>query len=66
MTIDEAIIHCEEVAIQKLKNSNDTQCIKCGEEHIQLAKWLKELKEYKSKESQEGQACNCGQANRLE
>lgn len=50
MTIDEAIIHCEEVATQKLKNENNAKCVQCGEEHVQLAKWLKELKDYKSRE----------------
>lgn len=53
MTIDEAIIHCEEVATRKLKNENNAKCVQCGEEHVQLAKWLKELKDYKSRESQE-------------
>lgn len=51
MTIDEAIIHCEEVAIQKLKNGNNAKCVQCGEEHVQLAKWLKELNDYKSREN---------------
>ena len=50
MTIDEAIIHCEEVAIRNLKNENNAKCVQCGEEHVQLAKWLKELKAYKSME----------------
>ena len=50
MTIDEAIIHCEEVAIRQLKNENNAKCVRCGKEHVQLAKWLKELKAYKSRE----------------
>ena len=50
MTIDEAIIHCEEVAIRNFKNENNAKCVQCGEEHVQLAKWLKELKDYKSRE----------------
>ena len=37
MTLEEAIDHCEEVAKK--------ECGKCAEEHLQLAKWLKELKE---------------------
>ena len=37
MTLDEAIIHCEDVA--------NSKCDKCGEEHRQLAEWLKELKQ---------------------
>ena len=39
MTLDEAIKHCEEVA--------DTKCNECGNEHRQLAEWLKELKQLK-------------------
>lgn len=42
MTLDEAIIHCEEVA-QTCENAE------CGAEHRQLAKWLRELKAYKNK-----------------
>ena len=42
MTLDEAIIHAEEIA--------DSKCDKCGQEHRQLASWLKELKEYKERE----------------
>ncbi|MBO7731373.1 MAG: hypothetical protein J6S67_02420 [Methanobrevibacter sp.] len=42
MTLDEAIIHAEEVA--------DSRCDKCGYEHAQLAEWLKELKAYKEQE----------------
>lgn len=51
MTLDEAIIHCEEVA-----EFSDRECMyerfygekemkrKCAEEHRQLAEWLKLLK----------------------
>ena len=39
MTVDEAIQHCYDVA-NKL-------CDECGEEHLQLAKWLEELKRIK-------------------
>lgn len=39
MTLDEAILHAEEVA-----NNN---CSECGEQHKQLAKWLKELRAYR-------------------
>ena len=59
MTIDEAIEHAREVA--EIQRNNDklnktlgksspyynTDCIKCAEEHEQLADWLEELKEYK-------------------
>ena len=38
MTLDEAIKHAEEVAEEK-------RCEKCGEEHRQLAEWLKELQQ---------------------
>lgn len=41
MTIDEAIEHCEDVAA-----CNPDQC---GEEHAQLAEWLKELKERRTR-----------------
>ena len=39
MTLDEAIEHCDE----------KSSCTECGREHIQLSKWLKELREYKNK-----------------
>ena len=59
MTIDEAIEHAIEVS--EIQRNNDklnktlgvispyykTDCIKCAEEHEQLAEWLEELKEYK-------------------
>ena len=59
MTIDEAIAHAREVAA--IQRNNDklnktlgvispyykTDCIKCAEEHEQLAKWLEELKAYR-------------------
>ena len=59
MTLDEAIEHVIEVAKeQKLRSgictTNDNECdkfsscIKCAEEHEQLAEWLEELKMYKS------------------
>lgn len=54
MTLDEAIIHAKLKAneqrhysqFEKVRNS----CIKCAEEHEQLAEWLEELKEYKELE----------------
>ena len=60
MTIDEAIAHAREVAAIQRNNDklNKTlgvispyykaDCIKCAEEHEQLAEWLEELKMYKS------------------
>ena len=57
MTIDEAIAHAREVAKHRMaeyENHYDkdahyypTQCKKCAEEHIQLAEWLEELKQYR-------------------
>lgn len=39
MNLDEAIKHCEEVALSK------EICSKCSEQHLQLKEWLIELKE---------------------
>lgn len=39
MSLDDAIKHAEEIA--------DSRCDTCGQEHRQLAEWLKELKIYK-------------------
>lgn len=51
MTLDEAILHCEEVA-EEVENACEHYEIagvqadhKCAEEHRQLAEWLRELKE---------------------
>ena len=58
-SIDEAIVHAREVA--EIHRNNDklnktlgksspyynTDCIKCAEEHEQLAEWLEELKSYR-------------------
>lgn len=64
MDIDEAIAHAREVAtIQRnneklnrsLRNAStyvNESCIKCAEEHEQLAKWLEQLKEYQQLEEQ--------------
>ena len=46
MTIDEAIAHAREVASRKFDDS--VHCIKCAEEHEQLAEWLEELKSYRA------------------
>lgn len=54
MTLDEAIKHAEEVAEENQTIVDDCvhygfntaeKCGKCAEEHRQLAKWLKELKQ---------------------
>lgn len=61
MTLEEAIIHAEEVAEEyerKLKENPDAicyrseffECSECADEHRQLAEWLKELKAYKDKD----------------
>lgn len=56
MTIDGAIAHAREVAKRRMaeyENHYDKdahypmQCKKCAEEHIQLAEWLEELKQYR-------------------
>lgn len=59
MTIDEAIAHAREVA-EKNRNFDVTpeelmpsstfksNCMKCAEEHEQLAEWLEELKSYRA------------------
>lgn len=55
MTLDEAIIHAREVASEQKRRSgacvqDDSECdkfstcLKCAEEHDQLAEWLEELK----------------------
>lgn len=46
MTLDEAIIHAREVASRKFDDR--VHCIKCAEEHEQLAEWLEELKSYRA------------------
>lgn len=43
MTIDEAIKHAEEVASRMFDDR--VHCVKCADEHRQLAEWLKELKQ---------------------
>lgn len=64
LTLNEAIKHAKEVADMNYNDaekfdSNDSvenymkaNCIKCAEEHEQLAEWLEELKSYKDLEEQ--------------
>lgn len=64
LTLEEAIVHTKEVADMNYNDaekfdSNDSvenymkaNCMKCAEEHEQLAKWLEELKSYKDLEEQ--------------
>ena len=54
MTLDEAIIHCEEVA-ERLENNCKRDWMgeddeSCASEHRQLAEWLRELKYYKDRQ----------------
>ena len=46
MTSDEAIVHAKEVASRKFDDR--VHCIRCAEEHEQLAEWLEELKQYRA------------------
>ena len=60
MTLEEAIEHAEEVAEEKRYEYQDClgandreaakECVKCGLQHRQLAKWLGELKKLKEKD----------------
>lgn len=64
LTLEEAIVYTKEVADMNYNDaekfdSNDSvenymkaNCMKCAEEHEQLAKWLEELKSYKDLEEQ--------------
>lgn len=55
MKLDEAINHCHEKAKELRQENNwgfantfihdDTNCVKCAEDHEQLAEWLEELRE---------------------
>ena len=64
LTLEDAITHSKEVAeknyrgadFESLDSIDDdikANCIKCAEEHEQLAKWLEELKFYKEAEEHE-------------
>ena len=55
LTLEEAIVHAKEVAEKNYRGADfesidyidddiKTNCIKCAEEHMQLAEWLEELK----------------------
>ncbi len=62
LTLDEAIAHAKEVAEEKYNegflchaNPDDgklDECVKCAQEHEQLAEWLTQLKEYQQLEEQ--------------
>ena len=56
MTLEEAILYCEEVAEinQSIADNTDhnnwmdiAKCEKCADEHRQVAEWLRELKQYR-------------------
>lgn len=57
MTLDEAIIHAEEVMMENLEKTKDRnasdpvaiECMECADEHRQLAEWLKDYKEQRTK-----------------
>lgn len=49
MTLDEAIEHAEDVGTKLMTKCETKQC---GLEHLQLAQWLKELKNFKEKENE--------------
>ena len=62
LTLEEAV-HAKEVAEKNYRGADfesidyidddiKTNCIKCAEEHMQLAEWLEELKSYKEAEEQ--------------
>ena len=57
MKLEEAIKHCEEIAMDKANlactlwdSKEKARCEECAEEHRQLAEWLKELKRLKEQE----------------
>lgn len=63
LTLEEAIAHAKEIAeknyrgadfesIDSIDDDIKTNCIKCAEEHLQLVKWLEELKSYEDLEEQ--------------
>jgi hypothetical protein len=63
LKLEEAIVHAKEVAEKNYRGADfesidyidddiKTNCIKCAEEHMQLAEWLEELKSYKEAEEQ--------------
>ncbi len=63
LTLEEAIAHAKEVAEKNYRGANfksidsidddiKANCVKCAEEHEQLAEWLEELKLYKDLEEQ--------------
>lgn len=63
LTLEEAITHAKEVAEKNYRGADfesldpvdddiKANCVKCAEEHMQLVRWLEELKSYKDLEEQ--------------
>ena len=63
LTLEEASVHAKEVAEKNYRGADfesidyiddyiKANCIKCAEEHEQLAEWLEELKSFKEAEKQ--------------
>ena len=52
MTLEEAIIHCEEVADRCAVTDGDRSC---EDNHRQLAEWLKELKKLRAVDQKSGE-----------
>lgn len=61
LTLEEAIVHAKELAEKNYRGADfesidyiddyiKANCVKCAEEHEQLAEWLEELKSYKGLE----------------
>lgn len=48
MTLDEAIIHADAVALEEEREAQ--RCSTCAAEHRQLAEWLRELRERRRKD----------------
>ena len=46
MTLDGAIEHARDIGLKMACNS---KTCKCGKEHLQLAKWLEELRELRKR-----------------
>lgn len=51
MQIDDAIMHCKEVAEKYMEYGIETERYQYGKEHEQLAEWLTELKELRRLQS---------------
>jgi hypothetical protein len=61
MTLEEAIIHCEDVA-----NDRAGCCEDCAEEHRQLAEWLKELRAFRERAPKGDRRVTCATCGHLD